>query len=119
MITCKKFSATGQPMGDVTLELRKSIVAARIVSALQEGESSITVHDLTRLDSGTISFERIRELFTPAEIRVALQRRRETLGIEMAELQRVQATLDDAVPGEWDGANGGDAAQRRGTRQKP
>lgn len=114
------------------LPTTKTAFAERIMKAITEHREGFVIHDLVRLDAGTLPESKLLELFTPEERATAVARRREKLTAELRDLDRLEELVprvdaeaivsgkrrrvrDNADPGQdgHDAALGGDEATRR------
>jgi hypothetical protein len=73
----------------VDLDLPRHVAQERLMKAVREGREGFVAGDLARLDSGTIPLTKIEALFEPAEIKVAIARRRKRLIEELKDLDRL------------------------------
>jgi hypothetical protein len=112
MITLALNDHRGRRVGRVTLPLSKSEVATRVLDRLQKGDLTPAgaQHQLVSIDSGAFPYGTLAKLFTPDEIRDALERRLDSLSVEEEELHALREILaaHDAAR-----AGGGDSVSRR------
>lgn len=113
-ITVRLYSETGEKGTRVGLALRKADVGARLLRALQDAEQmkkgGFTVTDLDRLDSGELPMSKIASLYTPQEIKEAIQRRMTEIDREGEELSALSAMLHTTL---FTAAQGGERARSR------
>jgi hypothetical protein len=109
MITVQLYDGSGNKRTRVSLSLRKSTAGNRILEALQQGKPGWTLTDLTRLDAGSLAFDKAASLFDGDELETAISNRIDEIHGESAELEALKALLHS---GAWTGARGGEGSGR-------
>ena len=112
MITCRRFNSTGQYLGTVTLDLKKSAVHTRLMSAMNSDRKGISYRHVEQMDAGTLPLDVLRTLFSRDEIERAVARRISALEVESDELRELQALLGSDM--DFRGAAGGGQAEEHG-----
>ncbi len=104
------FGPTGERRAQISLALRKSDVAQRLLTCLQSGDlakaGKFNINSLVKIDSGEFSVHSLPALgYSADEIETAIQRRIEEISHETDELAGLQALLRD---GSFAAAQGGE-----------
>lgn len=111
MVKVRLYDAVGNKGEQIGLALRPGDVSTRLWRALQDPDAirkgGLHIRDMDRLASGEIPMSKIASLYTPGEIRQAIQRRMEEINRETSELAALSELLHDSG---WTDALGGPAA---------
>ena len=94
MITVRVFSATGELIGPVSLEIRKSDAAYRLQQALFAKNSGVVPADLERLDVGSLPLARLATVYTAPEIKGAIVRHAGALRKSAAAADEILAKVE-------------------------
>ncbi len=103
-IRFRLYDATGKKGQQVCLALRKMDVGQRLLTALQSKDMAksggLSIHDLTRLDSGEMSVSSLPALgYSKAEISEAITKRINEIHSETDELRELERLLRDGTFG--------------------
>lgn len=112
-IKVRLYTATGERGEQIGLALRPGDVSVRLWRALQDPDAikkgGLHLRDMDKLASGEIPLSKIASLYSPQEIRQAIQRRMQEINRESSELEALEALLHSDG---WADALGGPAASK-------
>jgi hypothetical protein len=111
VVTCVVNDARGRPLGTVMVDLPKARVFYRLQQALVGGEPGVLYKSLEQIDTGKLPLSTLARVYSPEEIRGAIQKRRSAVQAEGEALDELLTMLED--PAFWSAAQGGEQARDR------
>ena len=99
------FSPTGRVLPSVSLPLSKSQVALKIYDRIAKGDPGFSASELVALDSGTLSLDVVRKLFSAAALERAVRERLASADLSKDEREQLLAILGDK--NNWRASQGG------------